>query len=116
MAHRCGVPAGRRGSHSVAAALLTAAGADPDDETRNGAPLICAASHGETAVVKALLAAGAHVDLTDNPPDTALRRVVAAHSIGHDAPTVLVGRDREAYAGNRAIVTIRWVETSSRGC
>ncbi len=59
------------------ATLLTEAGADADDETRNGAPLICAASHGETAVVKALLAAGAHVDLTDNPPDTALRLAAA---------------------------------------
>ena len=41
------------------AALLIGAVADPDDETHNGAPLICAASHGETAVVKVLLAAGA---------------------------------------------------------
>jgi uncharacterized protein len=60
------------------AQVLLGAGADKDDETKNGSPLICAASHGDADVVRVLLEAGASVDLTDDPPDTALR-VVAAY-------------------------------------
>lgn len=59
------------------ARALTEAGADPDDETKNGSPLICAASHGDTDVVRALLDGGADVELTDSPPDTALRLAAA---------------------------------------
>ena len=57
-----------------------AAGADKDDETKNGSPLICAASHGDAAVVRALLDAGADLELfdADAPSDTALR-VAAAY-------------------------------------
>ena len=58
--------------------LLLDVGADPDDETKNGSPLICAASHGDADVVRVLLEAGANVELTDNPPETALR-VAAAY-------------------------------------
>jgi ankyrin repeat protein len=62
------------------AKVLMQAGADKDDETKNGSPLICAASHGDAAVVSALLAAGADVELSDAdaPTDTALR-VAAAY-------------------------------------
>jgi ankyrin repeat protein len=62
------------------ATVLMQAGADKDDETKNGSPLICAASHGDTAVVRALLDAGADVNLVDPdaPSDTALR-VAAAY-------------------------------------
>jgi uncharacterized protein len=60
------------------ARVLIEAGADPDDEGKNGSPLICAASHGDADVVRALLDAGADVELTDSPPDTALR-VAAAY-------------------------------------
>lgn len=60
----------------LAQALLDA-GADKDDETKNGSPLICAASHGDADVVRVLLAAGADPDLTDNPPETALRLAAA---------------------------------------
>jgi ankyrin repeat protein len=56
---------------------LLDAGADKDDEAKNGSPLICAASHGDADVVKVLLEAGADVDLTDSPPDTALRLAAA---------------------------------------
>ena len=59
------------------AQVLLDAGADKDDETKNGSPLICAASHGDADVVRVLLDAGARVDLTDNPPDTALRLAAA---------------------------------------
>ena len=59
------------------ARALIDAGADKDDETKNGSPLICAASHGDPAVVRALLDAGANVELTDSPPDTALRLAAA---------------------------------------
>ena len=59
------------------AQVLIDAGADKDDETKNGSPLICAASHGDLDVVRVLLAAGADVELTDNPPDTALRLAAA---------------------------------------
>ena len=57
------------------AEALMQAGADKDDETKNGSPLICAASHGDAAVVRALLDAGADVELfdADAPSDTALR-------------------------------------------
>ena len=56
------------------AEVLMQAGADKDDETNNGSPLICAASHGDAAVVRALLDAGADVELfdADAPSDTAL--------------------------------------------
>jgi uncharacterized protein len=57
--------------------VLLDAGADPDDETKNGSPLICAASHGDADVVRVLLEAGANVELTDSPPDTALRLAAA---------------------------------------
>jgi Ankyrin repeats (3 copies) len=62
------------------AEVLMQAGADKDDESKNGSPLICAASHGDTAVVRALLDAGADVELfdADAPSDTALR-VAAAY-------------------------------------
>jgi hypothetical protein len=59
------------------ARILLEAGADKDDETKNGSPLICAASHGDADVVRALLEAGADVELTDNPPETALRLAAA---------------------------------------
>ena len=59
------------------ARVLLEAGADKDDETKNGSPLICAASHGDSDVVRVLLDAGANVGLTDNPPDTALRLAAA---------------------------------------
>jgi ankyrin repeat protein len=61
---------------ALARALIDA-GADKDDETKNGSPLVCAASHGDAAVVRALLDAGANVELTDSPPDTALRLAAA---------------------------------------
>jgi hypothetical protein len=57
--------------------VLLEAGADKDDEARNGSPLICAASHGDADVVRVLLDAGADVELTDNPPETALRLAAA---------------------------------------
>ncbi len=68
---------GRTGE--LAQALLDA-GADKDDESKNGSPLMCAASHGDADVVRVLLAAGASVELTDPecPSDTALR-VAAAY-------------------------------------
>jgi hypothetical protein len=59
------------------ARALIDAGADTDDETKNGSPLVCAASHGDAAVVRALLDAGADVELTDSPPETALRLAAA---------------------------------------
>jgi ankyrin repeat protein len=59
------------------ARVLLEAGADKDDETKNGSPLICAASHGDAHVVRALLDAGADVELTDNPAETALRLAAA---------------------------------------
>ena len=65
---------GRTGE--LARALLEA-GADKDDEAKNGSPLICAASHGDADVVRVLLDAGADVELTDNPPETALRLAAA---------------------------------------
>jgi uncharacterized protein len=60
---------------ALAKALLDA-GADKDDE-QSGSPLICAASHGDADVVRTLLDAGADVELTDNPPETALRLAAA---------------------------------------
>jgi ankyrin repeat protein len=62
------------------AEVLLDAGADKDDEAKNGSPLICAASHGDADVVRVLLEAGASVDLSDpaKPSDTALR-VAAAY-------------------------------------
>ena len=62
------------------ARVLLAAGADADDEGKNGAPLMCAASHGDADVVRALLEAGARLDLVDpaTPSETALR-VAAAY-------------------------------------
>jgi uncharacterized protein len=60
---------------ALAKALLDA-GADKDDE-QSGSPLICAASHGDVDVVRTLLDAGADVELTDNPPETALRLAAA---------------------------------------
>ncbi len=62
------------------AEVLLAAGADKDDEGKNGAPLMCAASHGDADVVRVLLEAGARVDLVDpsSPSETALR-VAAAY-------------------------------------
>jgi ankyrin repeat protein len=61
------------------ARVLMEAGADKDDESKNGAPLYCAASHGDAAVVRALLEAGADVELTDPgaPSETALRAAAA---------------------------------------
>ena len=59
------------------ARVLLEAGADKDDEAKNGSPLICAASHGDADVVRVLLEAGADVDLTDNAPETALRLAAA---------------------------------------
>jgi hypothetical protein len=59
------------------ARVLLEAGADKDDEAKNGSPLICAASHGDVDVVRVLLEGGADVDLTDSPPDTALRLAAA---------------------------------------
>jgi uncharacterized protein len=58
------------------ARVLLEAGADKDDE-ESGSPLICAASHGDADVVQTLLDAGADVELTDNPPETALRLAAA---------------------------------------
>ena len=58
------------------AKVLLEAGADKDDE-KSGSPLICAASHGDADVVRTLLDAGADVELTDNPPETALRLAAA---------------------------------------
>src|ERR1044072_4602957 len=57
------------------ARVLMEAGADKDDETKNGAPLYCAASHGDLDVVRTLLDAGADVELTDPgaPAETPLR-------------------------------------------
>ena len=57
------------------ATALIAAGADKDDETKNGSPLMCAASHGDLEVVRALLRAGADVELSDSdsPSETPLR-------------------------------------------
>jgi uncharacterized protein len=52
------------------------AAADKDDD-QSGSPLICAASHGDADVVRTLLDAGADVELTDNPPETALRLAAA---------------------------------------
>lgn len=60
----------------LARALLDA-GADKDDEAKNGSPLICAASHGDADVVRVLLDEGADVNLTDAPPETALRLAAA---------------------------------------
>jgi uncharacterized protein len=61
------------------ARVLIDAGADKDDETKNGSPLVCAASHGDTAVVRVLLDAGADLELSDPdaPSDTALRLAAA---------------------------------------
>jgi hypothetical protein len=59
------------------ARALIDAGADKDDEAKNGSPLVCAASHGDPVVVRALLDAGANVELADSPPDTALRLAAA---------------------------------------
>ena len=61
------------------ARVLMEAGADKDDETNNGAPLYCAASHGDADVVRALLEAGADVELSDaeSPSETALRAAAA---------------------------------------
>ena len=61
------------------ARVLLEAGADKDDETKNGAPLYCAASHGDADVVRVLLDAGADVDLADpeTPSETALRAAAA---------------------------------------
>lgn len=61
------------------ARVLLDAGADKDDEAKNGAPLYCAASHGDADVVRALLEAGADVELTDGetPSETALRAAAA---------------------------------------
>ena len=58
------------------ARVLLEAGADKDDKN-SGSPLICAASHGDADVVRTLLDAGADVELTDNPPETALRLAAA---------------------------------------
>ena len=44
---------------------------------KDGSPLICAASHGDTDVVRISLDARARDHLTDNPPDTALRLAAA---------------------------------------
>jgi ankyrin repeat protein len=62
------------------AEVLMQAGADKDDESKNGSSLICAASHGDAAVVRALLEAGADVELfdADAPTDTALRVAAGA--------------------------------------
>jgi uncharacterized protein len=59
--------------------VLLEAGADKDDEGKNGAPLYCAASHGDADVVRVLLEAGADVGLTDSemPSETALRAAAA---------------------------------------
>ena len=67
---------GRTGA--LARAMIDA-GADKDDEGKNGAPLYCAASHGDADVVRALLEAGADVELTDpdTPSETALRAAAA---------------------------------------
>ncbi len=61
------------------ARVLMEAGADKDDDGRNGAPLYCAASHGDAEVVRALLEAGADVELSDpqTPEETALRAAAA---------------------------------------
>jgi uncharacterized protein len=59
------------------ARVLLEAGADKDDEAKNGSPLICAASHGDADVIHELIEAGADVELTDNPPETALRLAAA---------------------------------------
>lgn len=59
------------------ARALIAAGADKDDGA-SGAPLMCAASHGDADVVRALLEADADVELYDQAPETALR-VAAAY-------------------------------------
>ena len=61
------------------ARVLMDAGADKDDETKNGAPLYCAASHGDADVVRALLDAGAALELADpeSPSETALRAAAA---------------------------------------
>jgi hypothetical protein len=71
------------------ATALIAAGADQDDETKNGSPLMCAASHGDLDVVRALLRAGADVELSDPefPSETPLR-VAAAYGW-------LLGQDRK---------------------
>jgi uncharacterized protein len=58
------------------AKVLLDAGADKDDQ-KSGNALICAASHGDLDVVQTLLDAGADVELTDNPPETALRLAAA---------------------------------------
>jgi hypothetical protein len=58
------------------AQVVLEAGADKDDE-KSGSPLICAASHGDADVVRALLDAGADVELTGTPPETALRLAAA---------------------------------------
>jgi ankyrin repeat protein len=72
----------RYASHARTGALARAlieGGADKDDECKNGAPLYCAASHGDADVVRALLEAGADIDLTDaeTPSETALRAAAA---------------------------------------
>jgi ankyrin repeat protein len=66
------------GDVSGLAALLDA-GADQDDEAKNGAPLYCAASHGDADVVRVVLAADARVDLTDDDEgrETALQAAAA---------------------------------------
>ena len=77
------------------ARVLMEAGADKDDEGRNGAPLYCAASHGDAEVVRALLEAGADVELSDpqTPEETALRAAAAfgwpeiVDALSHAAPS-----------------------------
>ena len=81
----------------LAQALLDA-GADNDDETNNGSPLICAHSHGDADVVRVLLNAGADVTLTDAPPETALRLAAA---FGHPRLSTCLFRRSRAAVGDR---------------
>ena len=59
------------------AKVLIDAGADKDDETKNGSPLMAVLPRLPPRRRSSLLAAGADVEHPDDPPDTALRLAAA---------------------------------------